>query len=125
MFSLEKIFAGFIDQLSQQHSHEVRLIDLHSRRIQRSLRLIDAAQGDCWTAPCSPVVPTFAEKASRQPGDLVTQDAYQARVHSWRNPLTIVSEVGDLLNTENQLTDRIVHPLKYYWRKYTGSHQHR
>ncbi len=114
MLSLQEVFVSFIDQFSQQHSNRVGLIDLHSRRIQRSLRLIDAAQGDCWTAPCSPVVPTFAEKASRQPGDPVTRDAYQARVHSWRNPLTIVSEVEDLLNTENQLTDRVVHPLKYY-----------
>lgn len=92
MFSLEKIFVGFIDQLSQQHSHGVGLIGVRSRRIQRSLRLIDAAQGGCWTAPCSPAVPAFGEITSGQPGALVRRDAcynlpnhHLSSVQSWRD----------------------------------------
>lgn len=47
MLSLEKVFVDFIDQLSLQNSHRLGLISLHSWRIQRSLRLIEAALGDC------------------------------------------------------------------------------
>lgn len=42
MLNLEEIFVGFIDQLSQRDSYGIRLISLRSRRLQRSLRLIEA-----------------------------------------------------------------------------------
>ena len=59
MFSCEKIFVDFIDQLCQQHPQGAELIGLQSPRVQRHLRLFDTAQGGCWTAPYSPAVPAF------------------------------------------------------------------
>jgi len=102
MFSLEKIFVGFIDQLSQQHSHEVKLIGLRSRRLQRSLRSIEAAQGGRWTAPCSPAVSAFGEITSGQPEVLVRLNACYAQVQSWgsSSPLPTSSEVSDFLEPQ-------------------------
>ena len=89
MLSLEKIFISLIDQQSQRDSDGVGLIRRRSRRIQRSLRLIDAAQGGCWTAPCSPAVPAFMEEAQ------IIHDACYTQVQSWHNPplLPVRSEV--------------------------------
>lgn len=124
MFSLEKIFASFIDQLSQRHSHGVDLISLRSRRIQRSLRLIEAAQGGCWTAPCSPAVPVFGEETSKQPEDVGARDACHARVQSWRIPLLLppVSNSGTDMNTKDGLTGNIAKPSERRPRKDRGSH---
>jgi len=74
----------------------VGLIGIRSRRIQRSLRLIDAAQGGCWTAPCSPAVPAFGEITSGQPE---VRNACYAQVQSWgsSSPLPTASEVLDFL----------------------------
>jgi len=102
MLSLEKIFVDFIDQLSQQQSYGVGLIGVRSRRIQRSLRLIDAAQGGCWTAPCSPAVPAFGEITSGQPEVLVRRNACYAQVQSLgsSSPLPTASEVLDFLEPQ-------------------------
>lgn len=102
MLSLEKTFVSLIDQLSRD-SDGVRLIRRRSRRIQRSLRLIDAAQGGCWTAPCSPAVPAFGEETSRQREAQVERDACYARVQSWHDPrlLPIGSEVLSFLKSES------------------------
>ena len=107
MLNLEELFASFIDQLSQRHSDGVGLISLRSRRIQRSLRFIEAAQGGCWTAPCSPAVPTFGEELSRQSKDLVIHDACQARVQSRHNSLLpAVSQVLEFLESGGRQADR-------------------
>ena len=113
MFNLEDIFAGFIDQLSQRHLHGLQLLGLRSRRIQRSLRLIEAAQGGCWTAPCSPAGSVFGEITSTQPEALVMRDTCHARVQSWRNaPLVpIASGVLDFPEPQgNRLIDSLATP---------------
>ena len=80
----------------------MRLISRRSRRIQRNLRLIDAAQNGCWTAPCSPVVPVFKEKISRQPEAQMTRDVCYTRVQSWYDLpfLPVGSEVLNFLKSE-------------------------
>ena len=98
MLSCENIFVDFIGQLSQQHSHGAELIGLQSRRIQRSLRSIDAAQGGCWTAPCSPAVPAFREISSTQSEAPVIRDAFCAEVHRWHDP-TLFSVISEVLNS--------------------------
>ena len=98
MFSCEKIFVDFIDQLSPQHSHRAELIGLQSRRIQRSLRSIDAAQGGCWTAPCSPTVPASRKISSTQSEAPVIRDAPCAEVPRWHGP-TLFPVTSEVLNS--------------------------
>jgi len=125
MFSLEEIFVSFIDQLPQRYSHGVKLIGLRSRRIQRSLRLIEAAQGGCWTAPCSPAAPTFGEETSGQPEALIIRNACHAKVQSWRNPpiLPIASEVLEALwnPKDDRLTKSLAALRHRRCPQYTGS----
>lgn len=106
MFRLEDIFVSFIDQLSQRHLDGVQLIGLRSRRIQRSLRLIEAAQGGCWTAPCSPAGSAFGEIISRQPEALEIRDACHARVQSWRNP-PLFPTTSEVLDFRKSKDDRL------------------
>ncbi len=93
MSSFQKILASFIDQLSQRYSDGVGLIRLRSCHIQRRLPSIEAAQGSCWTAPCSPAAPASAEQ------DLVSREDCRAQVQSWHSSLhAIVSHMLIILN---------------------------
>lgn len=98
MFSCEKVFTDFVDQLSQQHPPGAEVFNLQTRRIQRRLRFLDIAQGGCWTAPCSPAVPSFGEIGSMQSEASVIRDAPCADVHRWHDP-TLFPVTAEVLNS--------------------------
>ena len=78
---------SFVDQLYQQHSDAAGLLRLHSSHIQRRLRLIEAVQGICWTAPCGPALPAGTESSCGQPDVSSSRKECQARVQSWHASL--------------------------------------
>ncbi len=97
MLGLDNIFASFVDQLSQRHLPQGGLVSLHSRRIFRRLRSIEAAQG-CLTAPCSPVASAFGESCRGQQTDLISRDECRLQIQRWHNALRV-----DEVNAQGQI----------------------
>ena len=87
MSTLEAMFVSFVHQLYQQHSDAAGLLRLRSSHIQRRLRSIEAIQGACWTAPCSPALPAGTESSCGQSDASPSREECQARVQSWHASL--------------------------------------
>ena len=101
MQNFEKIFLSFIDQLSQQNLHEINLINLHSRRIQRNLRFIEATQNDCWTTSCNSANLAFEKKTRKQIQNQIIRDVCYAWIRTWNNSsLLSESEIWNNLNSK-------------------------